>query len=387
MKIGVIKLGARISFSSQGTSGGNGEACSVINMLRRGGADVDIFTKILKKDVLHPDYAWHNLSDEKEESLHAVNNCDALVVLNGTVQFYGGVEDREQLLNYFLVNNYKGPVFYILCDPELTFGQVWPSVSKKPWASNWTESQLNVTRKDITYISQPYDVDRVFSALNKNEIIPSSIVHFPFEQFPCMHDVMPVNPSPTVDLSYGGTMRGGRRMKKMVKFYFGHPEEISVEMFGKIESSDFDKMKGTPSLPPGTREPLFTGPVQYDQMLNKMNNTMAHCVIGDPWYAEIKDLPQRIYESIMSNVVTFVDSELDVGRRVYGVNKEIADFLYVNSREELSEKILLLKADNSIRLQILNEQIETVGFDANRYCGSFVDIIAARSETLCSRAA
>ena len=51
MKVGVIKLGSRISFNANDTSGGNGEARSIIKMLHGGGADVEIFTKILKKDT------------------------------------------------------------------------------------------------------------------------------------------------------------------------------------------------------------------------------------------------------------------------------------------------------------------------------------------------
>ena len=162
MKVAVIKLGSRISFNANDTSGGNGEARSIIKMLKEGGADVHIYTKILKKDTLVEDYTWHNLTDFVSGAVDIEG--DALVVLNGNVNFFGGAEDPEQLLNYALINDFNGPVFYIFCDPELTLKQVWPSVEKKPWACNWTESQLNITRTDITYLSQPYDVDKVLGA-------------------------------------------------------------------------------------------------------------------------------------------------------------------------------------------------------------------------------
>ena len=223
MKIGVLKLGARISFSSQGTSGGTGEALSIIRMLTGGGGEVVVFTKILNKDENPDSIEFRNIEDEYSN----INDLECLVVINGTVQFYGGAEDRSQLLNYEIINNFEGPVFYILCDPELTFKQVWPSVSKKPWGSAWEESMLNVVRKDIVYIAQPVSVDKVLGTLKTNAIIPSDIVHFPFEQFPCLNEQLPFNPTPIVDLSYGGTMRGGKRIKKMVKFYLGHPEDDS----------------------------------------------------------------------------------------------------------------------------------------------------------------
>lgn len=367
MKVAVIKLGSRISFNANDTSGGNGEARSIIKMLHQGGAEVHIFTKILKKDNLVEDYHWHNLSDNVNTRLPGI---DALVVLNGNVNFFGGAEDPEQLLNYAIINHFPGKVFYLLCDPELTLKQVWPSVSKKEWASNWSQEMLHVGRTDIVYVSQPHDVEKVMADLKKNEVVPSEIVHFPFEKFPCLNERLDFNPTPEVDLSYGGTMRGGKRMKKMAKFYFGHPDDVSVEMFGKIQLDDFKT-----DLILGKRPPLFTGPVRYDEMLPKMNRAMAHCVIGDPWYEEINDMAQRAYESIWSSVITFIDSDLDRLRRVYGKDRTLSDFLYVSDREELSEKIQLLKNDVQLRKLIVQDQINAIDFDAKKYCTGFVDLI------------
>lgn len=367
LKIGVIKLGSRISFNANDTSGGNGEARSIIKMLHGGGADVEIFTKILKKDTLLPEYTWRDIGTD----WWAVGTVDALVVLNGSVNFFGGAEDKEQLLNYRMINSFSGPIFYIYCDPELTLKQVWPSVSKKAWAENWREEHLNITKKDIIYLCQPYDVERIMKDLKKNEIIPQCITHFPFEKFPCLNEHLPFNPTPEVDLSYGGTMRGGKREKKMVKFYFGHPSEISVEMFGKIELKDFSEKL----LMGLSTTPKFTGPIRYDEMLPKMNRAMAHCVIGDPYYEQINDMPQRTHESIWSSVVTFIDADMDKMRRVYGTDKTLSDFLYVSERKELSEKILLLKTDTNLRKQILEDQLNAVGFDPKVYCESFVEEI------------
>lgn len=367
MKVGVVKLGARISFNANDTSGGNGEARSIIKMLHGGGAEVHIYTKILKKDTLVPEYHWHNIEETEIDETAFVSCLDALVVLNGNVNFFGGAEDRAQLLNYKIINKFRGPVFYIYCDPALKLKQVWPAVAKKPWASNWKQEDLEITRSDLIYISQPHDVDKVIRDFKKNDIRPCHIVHYPMEQFPCLNPQLPFNPEPEVDLSYGGTMRGGKRYEKMIKFYFGHPEDILVEMFGKITEQDFAGEV--------LRMPKFTGPIRYDEMLPKMNKSMAHCVIGDPYYEEINDMAQRAYESIWSNVVTFIDHDLDQLRRVYGRDKNLADFLYVQDRAELSEKIQLLKADNELRKQILDDQIKAIDFEPTRYCKNFVSLL------------
>jgi hypothetical protein len=379
MEVGVIKLGSRISFNANDTSGGNGEARSIIKMLHGGGCGVHIFTKILKKDNLIPDFTWHDLQDTVSSTLFKMDQLDALIVLNGNVNFFGGAEDPEQLINYEMINKFMGPVFYIYCDPELTLKQVWPSVEKKPWASNWSADRLNIKRTDIVYISQPYDVDIILEELGKNEVVPASIHHFPFEKFPCLNEQLPFNKNPEVDLSYGGTMRGGKRAKKMVKFYFGHPEDISVEMFGKIDLDDFTKIKSL-KLDTTLRAPTFTGPVRYDEMLPKMNRAMAHCVIGDPFYEQINDMAQRAYESIWSNVVTFIDTDLDKIRRVYGADKNLADFLYVSTREELSEKIQLLKQSPETRREIVEAQIKAIAFDAGDYCVDFVTLLEVQRE-------
>ena len=372
MKVAVIKIGSRISFNGRDTSGGNGEARSIIRMLERAGAEVHIFTKILDRDELPAAYSWHNLSDPDLDL--AASHCDALIVLNGTYNCFGGAEDREQLLNYVMLNSFAGPVFYILCDPELTLRQAWPTVEKKPWAAKWQRDQLEITRKDIIYLSQPADVQAVAAGLGSRDVQPARIIHFPFEQFPCLGAMLRPAEQPTVDLAYGGTMRGGRREKKMVKFYFGHPSSIDVEMFGKISLEDFK-----PTLTQGLQAPRFSGSVNYSDMHRKMNSSLAHCVIGDPWYEKINDVPQRTYESIWSGVVTFIDVDMDRARRVYGRDRELADFLYVQDRRELSEKLLYLKEDPTLRHQILKDQLAAVRFDADAYCDQFLSVIAETS--------
>lgn len=368
MIIGVVKLGARISFSSQGTSGGTGETLSIINMLC-GAENVNpiVFTKILQKDVNPPNIEFRDILENTDNT----GDLDCLIVLNGTVQFYGGAEDPYQLANYHIINNFKGPVFYILCDPELTFKQVWPSVSKKEWGNKYNQSDIEVKRSDIFYVCQPFNTEKVKNALGKNEITNiRGFAHYPFEKFPFLNTPQKFNKEPMTHLSYGGTMRGGKRAKKMVKYYFGWPEDVTVEMFGKIDLSDFNHKL----IQGDVRPPIFTGPVQYDKMLHKMNQSMSHIVIGDPWYEEISDIPQRAAESIIAGCVTFIDSDIDKERRFY-CNKDLIDFLYVNSREDVEDKLRLLMYDVQARKDILEEQIKAINFNSKDYCNGFIEIL------------
>lgn len=377
MKIGVIKLGARISFDSLGTSGGTGETISIIKMLALGGAEVIALTKMIKNEsqtpmdnvYVLPILDWYQEVNDLE--------LDALLVLNGNVNFFGGAEDEPQIANYHIINNFKGPVFYNYCDPALTLKQLWPAIEKKEWGSKYKKSNIDIVRNDIIYLSQPYDTNKVLTEVltGKQEIKPGKIAHYPFEQFPCLHPQTPFNEEPSVDLSYGGTMRGGKREKKMIKYYFDYPEDISVEMFGKITKEDF-KPKNIANI---NRFPEFTGAVNYGDMHRKMNDAMTHVVIGDVLYEEIEDIAQRCYESIWSKNVVFIDSDLDSVKRIYKNDKTLTEFLYVASKEEVIDRIRMLKTDIALCKSIVEDQIKAIDFDPKRYCTEFVKLIKALS--------
>lgn len=370
MKVGVIKLGSRISYGGRDTSGGNGEVRSIIKILRNGGAEVHVLTKILDKDNKVDGIFFYQM----EEFYDKINDLglDCLMVLNGNVNFFGGAEDRSQILNYHVINNFKGKVFYTLCDPALQLKQIWPSISKKPWASNYKEKDILIKRDDITYISQPYRTDLLIDIINKNGIPINHAIYYPFEKFPCLNEI--ILPAPLselkADISYGGTMRGGKREKKMIQFYFGYSQGVDVEMFGKIELADFK-----PKLVGNLRPPRFSGTVKYDDFLPKMNTALSTVVIGDPLYETLEDINQRVYECAWANVITFIDSEFDKKKRVFGACKEIADFLYVDNKKQVEERINLIKQYPDIREEILNTQIETINFNDTKYSRALLSIL------------
>lgn len=375
MKLAAIKIGARIAWGNKDTSAGSGEAKSVINMLRLAGCEVDIYTKVLPKDRNPNLYKFYNIEDEYVNI--NTRGYEGLVVLNGNVNFFGGAESKDQILNYWLINNYPGRVFYIYCDPALQLTQVWPAIKNKSWASNWNQSDIEIKRTDIIYISQPYTLDDVKVITDKSGIIPEKIIHYPMEQFPCLNPIVEMKENPTMDLSYGGTMRGGKRIKKMAKFYFNYSDDIKVEMFGKIDIDDIQKTADK-MFSPGAKAPVGGPPVNYVEFSQKMNDTLTHIVIGDPWY-EGRDMPQRCYESIYSNVVTFIDIELDPLKRVYGSNPVCSAFNYVTDQADAEKKIRALKEDPSKRKFILEQQFKAVGFNPDAYCGGLVEILKANS--------
>lgn len=390
MKIGVIKLGARITWETDAAVG-PGEAISICKALAQGGAEVHVYTKILAKDTLHESIKWHNILDDRDTSM-----LDALLVINGNVNFFGGAEDRGQILNYTVLNNFGGPVVYVMCDPELPMLQIWENVSKKQadakygWENQYAEKDIHVT-KPIHVLCQPFNVKAMEATWNKKKgTVPlGTMFHFPMERFPLLNPWLEYASNPTVDLLYGGTARGGRRIPNLFKWYWNLPEDISVEIFGKIDESDFSEhpklqeiFKGAKMLGKGIidrdkfRIPQFTGMVKYCDVLPKMNNSLAHLVTGDPSYETLDLIPQRVAECIAAGNVVFVDANIDTSRRIYPKGTMAHDFLYVKTQEELIERLRAVKEDPHVRKQIIDDQRDATNFDADRFCKSLVTKIA-----------
>lgn len=361
MKVAIIKLGARISYGSNDSSGGNGEARSLIDMFHQGGAECHIFTKILKKDILPEHLHFHQINDDFDD----IDGYDILAVVNGNVNWFGGQEDREQILNYHMIQNFKGRVIYLYCDPNLALKQIWPSVSKKKWASNWNQADIEITRP-IDVICQVYNTQMAKEQFKGIQV--DSIQSYEFHKFPMM---FPENKSvlgKQVDLSYGGTFRSGRREKKLIDFYFGYPDDISVEVFGNLKLDNFNEKKTLDFRPPD-----FSGPVAYEKMIQKMSESKYHIVIGDTKYPEFEMISQRTYESIMAGCITFVDADFDRKKRIYGSVKEL-DFLYVKNRKEVIEAIKLIEEEGCYE-EIIVAQKDAVGFNIKTYTEEFVNMI------------
>lgn len=299
-------------------------------------------------------------------------------MINGNCNFFGGAEDRAQILNYEIMNNFNGPVVYVMCDPELPLMQIWDNVSKKQddpkygWENKYRENDILIT-KPIHVLCQPFNVDEMKKVWTKKKgTVPlGTMFHFPMERFPLLNEWLEPVEAPTVDLLYGGTARGGRRIPNLFKWYCNLPDDITVEIFGKIDIDDFDnhpKIKGMTFH----SMPTFTGMVKYCDVLPKMNNALAHLVTGDPSYETLDLIPQRVAECIAAGNVVFVDANIDKSRRIYPKGTMAHDFLYVKSQEELVERLRAIKADQSMRAQIIEDQRVATNFDADKFCQSLV---------------
>ena len=174
MKLAVIKLSTKILNNE--TSDNFENTLSIIKILSYI-SDVHYFTKILKNDELINYATSHDISegDLPDETF------DALIIING----YEDLHDYD-VINYQIINSFKGPVFYIYTDINLYLKQIWDTVKLKS-KNIYKKDEIFVTRNDIIYIHQ-YKTD-VFKKIkkiekNKDYVRPKAYEFFPFYKIP-----------------------------------------------------------------------------------------------------------------------------------------------------------------------------------------------------------
>ena len=357
MKIAVIKLGARITINNKSSSGGTGETINCIKLLINAGHTVDAYTNILKKDEFHDDFNIIHIFDNFK-NINSLN-YDALIVLNGNANFFGGKEDLLSIYNYKIINQFEGNIYYFLCDPNLMLKQIWKSVYSKSWGKKYSKDELYITRNDLRLVTQCRNTQDTLFLANKNEEFFNMCTYYPFEKFPLLtqpeYEISSVK-SKEYDILYGGTFRSGKREKDMINFFFGYPEDIKVEMFGNIELKNFNE-----NLIKEKRIPFFNKPVAYNNFGNKMSTSISTIAIGDVIYKKLDDLAQRIYESIQYGNIVFIDKSYDINMRVFKDNK-LKEFCYVSDKNDVINRINQIKTNPNLYEELVYLQRNDVKF-------------------------
>jgi len=364
MKIAIIKLGGRIANEGHGIT--SFEAVSVSKMLSYGNK-VDCFTKISNNDKPIPELNILEITDHYNK---ISGNYDALVVLNGNINFYGGKETPEQILNLHIINNFNGLVFYIFIDTLLPLKNVWDSIQKKSWGNKYKKEDILIIRKDIVYITMCYDTEAVYKITNKTGIVPSKVVYFPFEKYAFFGERLNYHSNKTIDLIYGANSFRNKREKKLIKYYLDLPEDLSVVFYGKMKQEDFNI-----KLISNKIFPNFEGPIKYNENLIKLNTSISTINISDS-FNEGRQLNPRIYETVLANVVSFMDLDYDPQKRAFK-NPELQNFLYVKNQNELIDKIRKLKSDKTIMNKIIDMQYEDSYISKKDLSNNFCELISS----------
>lgn len=364
MKIGLLKIGGRIAPRTRKNINA-GEADSILQLLSME-HEVFVFSKYNEKDIEHSsgNIQYVNfLDDDFDISKY---DLDTLVVINGSPNFFGGAVDPSLVKNYQLMKNWDGTIQYYLIDPLLYPKQIKKNVlrlSKDETLANSTD----ITNSKFHIITQCRNHEPLKEKMEKEEIA-STYTYFPFDKYPLvLNELLKRNENPEVDLMYGGTFRSGRREKDIVKFYFGYnPEEIEVEIFGKLPLKKFK-----PKNIEGLEVPKITGEILFYEFTSKMADALSTVVIGDSFYSKCENMSPRFWESILAQNVAFIDTKFD--QRKHTLPEELHD-LYVDSREDVQKQILKLKENKELKNDILDKQLKLIeGFSNKEYLNSLIE--------------
>jgi hypothetical protein len=393
-KLAICKIGGRISFgkvdkdgnvsNAKDTSGGNGEAKAIIDIAKKSGQfDITILTKTTSKDYFPSEYEFVDIVDllknGKIEQFMSERQFDVFLLINGTINCFGGAEQsiESDLAIYKMLHLFDKKIVFCSCDICIPFStNIWKTIASKPWSSKYCPDEFDLSNKTFHMLTQARDLDALYNILDKktgNVFKRENIKNFAFEKFPCENAIQHVklNENPSYDLLYGGTLRAGRRIKKIVNWYYNHPS-LNIELFGNM---DQDKINAVAKKQYGDTyfKPKFNYPVNYLDNSKKMNQALATVVIGDDMYEDTSTVQQRAYESMCANVVTFIDANLDKPRNVYGSNTEFANFLYLQYPNQLEDRISKIKFDSSFRNKVLEFQQSVINFNRQEWYNDFVD--------------
>jgi hypothetical protein len=255
---------------------------------------------------------------------------------------------------YKIFNEFKGPVFFVLSDPE---GPL----------KTYPEHGLFVTREDTIVLSQSWNLPYLQNRWSRVSDSKCSFVRFPFEQFPMMFKRPELVLDPECDLSYGGQVRFGKRSARLYESYYNAPSDIDVMLFGTISTVNLEH-QGYKI----TRSPRFEPSVQANKILLKMSQSICHYATCDIEYELLGLLPQRVYEGVAARTFVFVDERLGKGRKQFSADPEVQAFAYIKSPAELYDKIRALKSDLVARAQMIEAQDKSVQFNAKEYGESLI---------------
>lgn len=400
-KLAICKIGGRISFgkvdkdgnvlNAKDTSGGNGEAKAIIDIARKSGKfDITILSKLSSKDYFPPDYKFVDIVELLEsnaiDSFIEAEKFDILLLINGSINCFGGAEKSilSDLAIYRAMKAFQGKIVFCSCDICIPFRpDIWPAIANKDWAAKYKKDDFDLSSKRFYMVTQARDIHALHSALSNGgskdcPFKEEDISSFSFEKFPCENAIqhLKANQCPTCDLMYGGTLRGGRRTKKIVDWYYNHPG-LTIELYGNMDQSKLDAYADKKFGVGNYVKPTFSDPVNYLENSKKMNASLATVVVGDALYEKTSTVQQRAYEAMCANVVTFIDNSLDKDHHVFGFNKGLEKFMYLDSPSCIEKRIAMLKENPALRMKILEHQQALVAFDRNAWYADFADKLLA----------
>ena len=289
------------------------------------GKNHTVYTPALS-NKFHDDINFISL-DELEDA-----SFDELVIFSGLVR-----EEKYNELNKFLykiINNFKRKIHYIATDTRYFLPD---------------DDMFKLTNYNINLITSNFIFyEDLKKFLNNSTFFKDyktiKINHLFFNFFNDRKPCEFIN-TKRKDYCYAGSYREGHRNEKLKKYVFN--DKINTEIYGTFTKEQLENITN--------KEFKIEKYVSHEDVINTLNNKYYASILINDDDIFNGGFPPRIIETVFSNSILFIDKD-SYDRNIVFKDAELVDFTYVNSIDNIIEKINYLKKNENYFKRLIDKQ-------------------------------
>ena len=338
-----------------------------------------IFTTLAKNVLLQQLTAKIHLVSFDSEKLFDKLNSDSknvFICWCGYNNFFGGAPLPYMIRSYYLMSKWKNKKCYVVTDNR---SDMWPIDIDKHFNSHYGEplwqkylqwlphTNFNDWVRDTDLLVQSRNVEAI-KELIKNKKVKDfkSIRHISLEYLPLLSKQQKFNETPSVGCFFSSqnfiTLTQYR--KNQLAQYLDKCHDITL--VGTNPQSMFDPLRQSGLKIKLVNDGSYPQPIEginYFDFPKFLYTAASQIVLSEKEYEKCGLMPNRLAEGVASKVVNFIHKTVDPNKEFFAKSPELQDFLYLETEDELNDKIALIKSDKAFFKHICQEQCKAVGKD------------------------
>ena len=385
MNIVLVKPDLKVSMSKEVSAGDNPIKLGSSEVLLNASVlaqipEVDgiyIFTNLAKDVMLQQLTAKiHLVSFDSENLFEKLNNNSKNVFICwcGYNNFFGGAPLPYMIRSYYLMSKWKNKKCYVITDNR---GGMWPIDIDKQFNSHYDEplwqkylqwlpyTNFNDWVRDTDLLVQSRNVEAIREVIKNKKVKDfKTIRHISLEYLPLLSKQQKFNENPNVDCFFSSqnfvTLTPYRKNK--LAQYLDKCHDITL--VGTNPQAMFDSLRQADLKIKLVNDGSYPKPIEginYFDFPKFLYTAASQLVLSEKEYEKCGLMPNRLAECVASKVVNFIHKTVDPNKEFFAKSPELQDFLYLESEEELNDKIALIKNDKAFFKHICQEQCKAVG--------------------------
>jgi hypothetical protein len=253
---------------------------------------------------------------DKNISTYREQDYDAVFILGGVVNVFGGVYRPEYFLAHHIINQTKNiPVFYIFEDIKLPLAHVHRYIDRFEQLKDLPVDIRD--NKNIILLSQGRDLKKAKD--RHKDISFKDIIHFNTAQWPLFMDYDD-DLSKETNFALGVINQRNKEYSNTISELLKnlkHPYELYGNKLRRYDLKHLDIKERIP----------------FNKYIERIKKAYTTLVVMHPWYYD--NMPtSRIYEAIQMNTIPLIYYKCDT-------NHSILDdpYFYIETEQELQNKI------------------------------------------------